>query len=118
MNGNVPDLSKLNQRIFSGVAPGAIIRHLNDQGLFEAAGSQTDPTTGQTIAVVGRMNVMDAEDLIAAIRQEVHEELQVVLQEFKRAVAEVFLDNRRRDHDTRREVPPLLPTERPQRRIR
>ena len=89
-NGNVPDLSKLNQRVYGGVAPGAIIRHLNEQGLFEAAGSQTDPTTGQIIAVVGRADVLDAENLIQAIRQEMHEELQAAVLELKRAMLEIL----------------------------
>ena len=88
MNGNVPDLSKLNQRVVSGVSAVGFIRELNEDGLFEPASHET-MADGSIRGILSRRQIMDAEDLIAAIRQEVHEELQAVLQEFKRAIVEL-----------------------------
>lgn len=80
MNGHLPDLGSLNRVAHVMVGPSALVRHLTADGSFDAplaAGPD-----GQMRPAIDRAVTVDAEELVAMIREVVHEELAPLMDYF------------------------------------
>ena len=71
INGNIPVLGQPKPRV--GAQVQSLVRHLDLDGTFEAAGIVNGPTG--PVAAVQRSDYLDAEQLLDAIRQIVRDEL-------------------------------------------
>ena len=75
VNGNIPVLGQPKPRV--GAQVQSFVRHLDDDGTFEATGIVNGPSG--PVAAVQRSDYLDAEQLLDAIRAIVREEIATAL---------------------------------------
>ncbi len=81
VNGHLPDLgavTRLGERPRIGTNFNALVRRLDPMGTFEAADVVVGPQG--PLAVAARSQYLDAEELLAAVRQIVREEIAAALE--------------------------------------
>ena len=74
-NGNIPDLGVLRIKPRIGaLGPMAFVRHLDQDGMFEATGVARMPD-GSTQPILDRASYLSADELLDAVRAIVREEV-------------------------------------------